>query len=274
MRTARIKASDAAEKAAESGQTGYLRLAATVENYKRKSKDQNKDKEGFAQLTVLKSFTEILDKFSSAPQTLPAATEAEEKLHSSYQALYKQVGAKGEGQRAMVRVGVRVRVRVAKPYPTLPYSQSTAASPRSASDPTLAYPHPTLTPCPALPCQLTDRFIAFGLVEFHAVVGEDYDVLSHEKVDEVLCEEGGKANAVVKEVREGLKTKNGVVRKAQVVVTKAPPPPLPPPPPPPPVAGEEGGEAAGEVGEGEAGEAGAEAEAEAAEEGGEGEATV
>ena len=37
-----------------------------------------------------------------------------------------------------------------------------------------------------------ERFIAFGLVEFHAVVGEDYDVLSHEKVDEVECEPGGK----------------------------------------------------------------------------------
>ena len=58
--------------------------------------------------------------------------------------------------------------------------------------------------------------------------------------------------------RQGLKTKNGVVRKAQVVVTK-----LPPPPPPPPAT---------EGGEGEGAAEGAEEEIPSAEAGAEGEA--
>ena len=40
---------------------------------------------------MLKSFTGVMNKFASAPEAVPAQTEAEEKLHSSYQALYKQV---------------------------------------------------------------------------------------------------------------------------------------------------------------------------------------
>ena len=44
------------DKVVEAGQTGYLRLAANVENYKRRTKESKKDSEGIAMLAVTKAF--------------------------------------------------------------------------------------------------------------------------------------------------------------------------------------------------------------------------
>ena len=44
------------DKVVEAGKTGYLRLAANVENYKRRIKESKKDNEGAAMLAVTKAF--------------------------------------------------------------------------------------------------------------------------------------------------------------------------------------------------------------------------
>ena len=48
-----------------------MRLAATVENYKRKNVENKKAYEGTAQLAVLRSFADVLDAFSALPNPSP-----------------------------------------------------------------------------------------------------------------------------------------------------------------------------------------------------------
>jgi molecular chaperone GrpE (heat shock protein) len=89
------------EKLVEAGQTGYLRQAANVENYKRRTKDSKKDEEGTAMLAVTKAFfgkkekeeASVMEQFRDGLTTLPVAesAEAEAKLHESYQALYRDM---------------------------------------------------------------------------------------------------------------------------------------------------------------------------------------
>lgn len=75
----------------ERGQTGFMRLAAEVDNY-RKRRGQDKMKlEKDAMATVIKSFTPMLEAFENSESVLNLETDKEKQLHSNYQALYRQV---------------------------------------------------------------------------------------------------------------------------------------------------------------------------------------
>merc|ERR1712146_537097 len=165
------------DKVVEAGKTGYLRLAANVENYKRRIKESKKDNEGAAMLAVTKAFfgtkdddeASVMEMFRDGLTALPVSDgeekEAESKLHESYQALYRD---------------------------------------------------------------MLDKFTKFGLQEYHAVVGENYDASVHEKTGEI--EVGGAETendlipgTITEEMASGLKMPHGVVRRAKVVVAVAAP---------------------------------------------------
>jgi len=69
----------------------YLRLAADFENVRRRSSTQLAAATTSATATVVKKLLPALDNFERAASAAKPATPAEEKLHTSYQAIQKQL---------------------------------------------------------------------------------------------------------------------------------------------------------------------------------------
>jgi molecular chaperone GrpE (heat shock protein) len=91
VRTAEKRHAAAQESIKERGKTGYLRLAAEVDNYRKR---RNLDRDGLqreAVVRALKSFVPVMEGFESAEAVLTPETESEQKFSSNYQSLYRQV---------------------------------------------------------------------------------------------------------------------------------------------------------------------------------------
>ena len=91
MRAAEKRHAAAQESIKERGKTGYLRLAAEVDNYRKR---RNQDKERLqrdAVVRALKSFVPVREAFETAETALQLETETEQKFSGNYQALYRQV---------------------------------------------------------------------------------------------------------------------------------------------------------------------------------------
>jgi molecular chaperone GrpE (heat shock protein) len=91
VRTAEKRHAAAQESMKERGKTGYLRLAAEVDNYRKR---RNLDRDGLqreAVVRALKSFVPVMEGFETAEAVLTLETESEQKFSSNYQSLYRQV---------------------------------------------------------------------------------------------------------------------------------------------------------------------------------------
>ena len=98
---ARKRLSSANDKLLEAGKLGYARVAAKVQDYKKRAADGKKEERGRALLSVAKSFTDVMEAFEAAPELIPgdAGTEdgdAVAKVHSAYQALFREMALKFE----------------------------------------------------------------------------------------------------------------------------------------------------------------------------------
>lgn len=154
---ARINLSNAKDKVDESGQAGYSRLAAMVDNFRRTMKGSRSDQEGYAQMRVLTNFVDLINKFETAETDVPASGPEEESVHVGYQKLY---------------------------------------------------------------AQLMEKFTQAGMERFDAAVGDEFDAESHEKMSVVEATDDLPPGTVAEQVRDGLRTTSGVLRKAQVVVAE------------------------------------------------------
>jgi len=88
---ARQRLATAQDKLQDSGKLGYTRMAAKVDSYKRQMAEKRKDEAGFAQLSVFSDFGELIESLEAAPRDFPATDEGEQKIHDSYQALFKDM---------------------------------------------------------------------------------------------------------------------------------------------------------------------------------------
>ena len=70
----------------------YLRLNADFDNFRKRSAQEKEDMSTQAQARTLEELLPVIDNFQNAQQQLVCETEAEQKIHDSYQGLYRQMG--------------------------------------------------------------------------------------------------------------------------------------------------------------------------------------
>jgi len=88
VKTARQNLGNAQNKLADGGKPGYLRIAAKVQDYKRRVQDGKKSDKDKALIEVTSSFVDVLEELRKGPNAVPATDDTEESLHSNFQALY------------------------------------------------------------------------------------------------------------------------------------------------------------------------------------------
>ena len=86
-------AAEAAEAAEELAKTkdSYLRMNADFENFRKRSGDEKDALTQRVKGNTLEELLPLMDNFELASQQLKIETEGEEKVHQSYQGLYKQM---------------------------------------------------------------------------------------------------------------------------------------------------------------------------------------
>ena len=150
--------------------------------------DRKKDEQGFAQLSVFRSFVGVLDALDAAPQEIPPETESEQKLHDSYQAL---------------------RADMLNTFTKLGLEEFHAAE-GDLFQPSI---HSQVPPCPAYPPhRASSASLAMRLALNLQLPRPGY------QVEEVVVEENAAVGTVVQQVFPGLRTKTGTVRQAKVRV--------------------------------------------------------
>ena len=70
----------------------YLRLNADFDNFRKRSAQEKEDMSTQAQARTLEELLPVIDNFQNAQQQLVCETEGEQKIHDSYQGLYRQMG--------------------------------------------------------------------------------------------------------------------------------------------------------------------------------------
>lgn len=80
-----------AEDAVESEKTGYVRLAADFENYRRRSAEDMRRQETRSVAKVCKAVLEVLDNFDRAIAAVQPETDRETSIQKSYMAINKQL---------------------------------------------------------------------------------------------------------------------------------------------------------------------------------------
>lgn len=106
----KLVAEDALSKVAEDLTTAkdmYLRLNADFDNFRKRSAQEKEDMGTRAQARTLEELLPVIDNFQNAQSQLVCETEAEQKIHDSYQGLYRQMGeiCKKLGLEAVEAVG-------------------------------------------------------------------------------------------------------------------------------------------------------------------------
>jgi molecular chaperone GrpE len=88
----------------------YLRLMADFDNFRRRSASIKEDSEASARAGVVREILPGLDNFDRARSHVQLETEREEKLHNSYQQVYRQF------QGILEKLGVQAIDVVGKPF--------------------------------------------------------------------------------------------------------------------------------------------------------------
>lgn len=91
---ARKRLNSAIDVKGDSGQTGYLRIAAKVQDYKNRIAESKKEQKDKAIFSVTKSFADVMDEMERAESEVPPADEAQQGLHNSYQVLARDMREK------------------------------------------------------------------------------------------------------------------------------------------------------------------------------------
>jgi molecular chaperone GrpE len=84
-------AQQAATEATATAREQYLRLSADFENFRRRTAEEKADANARARGDVISSLLPLVDNFELARAQVKAETEAEQKINSSYQGLYRQL---------------------------------------------------------------------------------------------------------------------------------------------------------------------------------------
>eukprot|EP00953_Heterococcus_sp_UTEX-ZZ885_P020494 11464-Heterococcus_DN1.PRE.2 len=191
VRTAEKRHAAAQESIKERGKTGYLRLAAEVDNYRKR---RNLDRDGLqreAVVRALKSFVPVMEGFETAEALLTLETESEQKFSSNYQSLYRQ-------HAAAVNIAVMLHLRITCSI----YNANSSC---------------------AVICIITvaDGTAAYICLAQLLYAGETFNFARHEKVGEESSSDI-KAGAVISCSTKGMEIKGSVIRKAKVVVSLGP----------------------------------------------------
>ncbi|XFA73940.1 nucleotide exchange factor GrpE [Thermosynechococcaceae cyanobacterium Okahandja] len=98
----------------EERNTQYMRLAADFENFRKRTQREKEELELQIKCKTISELLPVVDSFELARTHIQTATEAEEKIHRSYQGVYKQLVD------CLKRIGVSAMRPEGKPFdPTL-----------------------------------------------------------------------------------------------------------------------------------------------------------
>ncbi|MFN4269176.1 MAG: nucleotide exchange factor GrpE [Thermosynechococcus sp.] len=88
----------------------YMRLAADFENFRKRTQREKEELELQIKCSVIADLLPVVDSFELARTHIQTETEAEEKIHRSYQGVYKQL------VECLKRIGVSAMQAKGKPF--------------------------------------------------------------------------------------------------------------------------------------------------------------
>ncbi|WP_448527659.1 nucleotide exchange factor GrpE [Parathermosynechococcus lividus] len=94
----------------EERNTQYMRLAADFENFRKRTQREKEELEVQIKCKTISELLPVVDSFELARTHIQTATEAEEKIHRSYQGVYKQLVD------CLKRIGVSAMRPEGKPF--------------------------------------------------------------------------------------------------------------------------------------------------------------